>query len=59
MLIMIPFSVIATKRLDKTHQALKTAVTQDVSYVGSAGGATPNKVVLPPLTTNAASTPMM
>jgi hypothetical protein len=58
MLLMIPFSVIATKRLDKQNQAMKTAVNQDVSYTGAQGeAASPNKVMLPPLTQP--STPMM
>ena len=56
MLIMIPFAVLATKRLDTKNR--KTDVKQqDVSYTGAVGeGASPNKVMLPPL---AQSTPMM
>lgn len=38
MLLMVPFSIIATKRLDKTHRALKTDVKQDASYTGASAG---------------------
>jgi len=51
MLLMIPFSVIATKRLDKENQSTtKTAVNQDISYTGAVPEtASPNKIVLPPI----------
>lgn len=40
MLLMVPFSVMATKRLDIDFQTGSgTAISQDLSYVGSAGGA--------------------
>lgn len=57
MLLMVPFSVMATKRLDKENQSTaKTAVNQDISYKGaSPANVSPNRVVLPPIDANTRS----